>query len=1064
MTIAFNLTLGNVVANPTFNSHMYYASSGTNSSVIVKYNNTLGAFVIGKIPDIMDVSKIDPNHPSYPQLSVSAETGYFKADFKGEVVYSFNKPVSDGNSNGPYTAALEFDSRFRIRDASQEPIYTFPGPRPPVTALDSNKLNFIGTGERLVDPNSQYWITVNEYGQLMSNNLATWNDPSVVAADSVLKLEATGALNMYNAYGDLIKTFFQDKNAIPSTNYFLTLTSNGALLLKDVSEKTLWSLDTTSPNANVEYRQIVSFDNGLCLDAASQMVPCDKSKQSQMWLLDNNGLLRNQAGGCLTSKLTTQACTSDFWTYEHNSLVLNNFCLTSLLKLATCDESQRAQEWNFNSKFGSPLTFFAINNSGFSKQFVVSNSKLSNGVACAGDDGVFSQSCYTVTSSWQYVNNVIMNKNMQCLNYDLHVVPCDMVARDIMWTLIPQEVVAITNPVHIYSTKDQCIAVDWMYTINNLVSPGAVTCEYSSAGTRCAAPTSPPSTVPCPFNTCIAPAGQQDPNRVWSINLRAYMKKGCDQTTFWQLDGTRLRYSVNPAWCLARDLSLQICSSNSDAWNFINGALKINNGACLQPNTVLMETGPNCDPVWSMTSPIPMKVDSHTLYNYATGANMGKWFWLGNILAFDDGKPFYANPDDSFPMRKCAIDAQLTLGTKNCFTGFVNDFPNVEAPAARLVYTASQPNIGSRSYNPLYMVYQTGLCVSAGLQKVANCKDLFAFVDNRLFAQANPAYCVAMHPTTYAALWVPCYKQNAWLSFNPDKSIRASNKNFVLDFKGGLGASAYFYLAGDGMSSYTQAYSLKLSDVYMSTFPISLKNIAKGNFLRPDMKWDTDNSYRWLFNPWTSNILVKDDFSKCLTRQGGAGSDIVYANCGSSDNQIWHLDTTYNMLCNPENTLCMDDNFSTKLTVYTRDIHNINQMITYANDVPVIPSDVPFGPVVFAGGNAFNDWLDFNGWDAQGNGNTKHGQKFAIWNGQMHFQGNPAWCVSGVDNNNWTPTVLKPCAQATKNVRQDGPNIRFGENYCLDLWAGGENGLAHLRNCIPGSANQLWILLNSTSV
>ncbi|KAJ3243336.1 hypothetical protein HDU77_010443 [Chytriomyces hyalinus] len=183
---------------------MYHLGSDTNRSVVVKYNNTRSAFVIGKIPDIMDVSQIDPNHPPYPQLSVFAETGYFEADFEGSDVYSFNQPVTDANSNGPYTAALEFDSRFRVRDASQEPIYTFPGPRPPVT--------------------------------LISNNMATWNDASAVAGDSILKLEANGALNLYSVYGDLIKTFFQDSSAIPSKNYFLSLTPNGALLLKDVND------------------------------------------------------------------------------------------------------------------------------------------------------------------------------------------------------------------------------------------------------------------------------------------------------------------------------------------------------------------------------------------------------------------------------------------------------------------------------------------------------------------------------------------------------------------------------------------------------------------------------------------------------------------------------------------------------------------------------------------------------------------------------------------------------------------------------------------------------------
>ncbi|KAI8837502.1 hypothetical protein BJ741DRAFT_603646 [Chytriomyces cf. hyalinus JEL632] len=1053
MTIAFNLTLGNVVANPTYNSHMTYAGSDTTSSVVVKYNNTRGAFVIGKIPDIMDVSQIDQKRPPFPELSVFEENGYFQADFEGSIVYSFNQPISDVDANGPYTAALEFDARFRIRDASQDPIYTFPGPRAPVTVLDSNKLNFIGTGEQLVGPNSQYWISLNSYGQLVGNNLAAWNDPSAVAGDSVLKLEASGALNLYNVYGDLMKTFFQDTSAVPSKNYFLSLTANGALLLKDVAGKTLWSLDITS-NSNLDYKQIVSFDNGLCLDGSSKMVPCDKTKQSQMWNLDSNGLLHNQAGGCLTSKLTVGSCVSDYWSYQHNSLVFNNYCLTNSLQLANCDESQQAQEWNFNSKFGSPLTYYAINKSGLSKQFVVGNGKLSNGVACAGDDGVFSKSCYTVTSSWQYVNNVIKNKNMQCLTYDLLTVECDMIASNIMWTLIPEEVLTISNPVHIYSPSSQCIGVNWWLRSNNTdVGDASSLCQLSATGSTCQVPSKPPVTASCPFNTCIVPPTAD--NTIWNVNLKAVLKS-CDQSTFWKLDGTKLRYIVNPAWCLARDLSLQVCSSINDAWTFNNGALNINNGTCLQSS---MLTGPNCNPTWIMSNNLPLTIDSHTLYNYATGANMGKWFWVGNVLAFDDGKPFYPNPDNSIPVRQCAINAQLALGTQNCYTGFVNDYPNVEAPDARLVYTSTPPSIGSPAYAPLYLTMQPGVCLSAGLLSSSDCKDLFAFVNNRLFAQANPAYCLSMNPTAFTAVWVPCYKQNTQLSWNADKSIRpAGDSTHVLDSYGVIGRSAYFFTLPSGTAGLNrnQLYSFKLSDVTANLISMYLANIAQGKFLRTDLTWDTDSSQRWYMNPQNGNIISKDDLTRCLTRQGGSGSTVVYAPCGSIGEQNWQLDSTYNMICKPDNSVCFDNSGASRLLVFTRDIHNPNQMITYDSSRSVFPSNSGFAPVVYNGGNNKNDWLLFNGWDAQGAASTNHGQMFVLWNGQMHFNGNPAWCVSGVDNNDWTPTILKPCHQSIGNVRQDGSSIKFGDSYCLDLWNGVENGLAHLRTCQPGNAYQFW--------
>jgi hypothetical protein len=81
-----------------------------------------------------------------------------------------------------YVGTVDFDRRFRIRDSASKIVWEFPNVPDSTdeTFLDSNLLNYISTGEKLISSNGRWFLTITNNGQLISNTGIKFNEPPII--------------------------------------------------------------------------------------------------------------------------------------------------------------------------------------------------------------------------------------------------------------------------------------------------------------------------------------------------------------------------------------------------------------------------------------------------------------------------------------------------------------------------------------------------------------------------------------------------------------------------------------------------------------------------------------------------------------------------------------------------------------------------------------------------------------------------------------------------------------------------------------------------------------------
>ena len=149
---------------------------------------------------------------------------------------------------GPFEARVDFDRRLRIRNAEETIIWEFPPVRTRVEMLDTNEFDFLRAGERLVSPNGQWFISINERGQVVNQNGMAFNyKPSPKKDPHVLVLKDDGTLGLFNAY----ETAFQLKNfssPAPEKGDFTAMVEDeGVLTVYDQNGGIHWRMDIKPP-------------------------------------------------------------------------------------------------------------------------------------------------------------------------------------------------------------------------------------------------------------------------------------------------------------------------------------------------------------------------------------------------------------------------------------------------------------------------------------------------------------------------------------------------------------------------------------------------------------------------------------------------------------------------------------------------------------------------------------------------------------------------------------------------------------------------------------------------
>lgn len=109
--------------------------------------------------------------------------------------------IPTGIQGAPYVLTVDIDRRARIRDGNDEIVWSFPENRVNILNLQSERMNFLRSGEKLVSPNGKYSLTITRRGELISNEGIQFNSvPASVAVDPrVLVLEQNGTLNLYDS-------------------------------------------------------------------------------------------------------------------------------------------------------------------------------------------------------------------------------------------------------------------------------------------------------------------------------------------------------------------------------------------------------------------------------------------------------------------------------------------------------------------------------------------------------------------------------------------------------------------------------------------------------------------------------------------------------------------------------------------------------------------------------------------------------------------------------------------------------------------------------------------------
>ena len=178
-------------------------------------------------------------------------------------------------SQGPFTAAIEYDRTFRVYNRMNNIIWEWPNYVNKKQSLEITENggvkiynNFLRRGEYLVSPNKNWFIYLNTFGALIDNNGNVLNKDTVSAIESprILEMNRYGSLQILDKTGNVISTLLDVTPPNPppvtiSTTMFITddgvLQESNGFVIRDLS--------ASGKSIGENYFPIISVDLGTCL-------------------------------------------------------------------------------------------------------------------------------------------------------------------------------------------------------------------------------------------------------------------------------------------------------------------------------------------------------------------------------------------------------------------------------------------------------------------------------------------------------------------------------------------------------------------------------------------------------------------------------------------------------------------------------------------------------------------------------------------------------------------------------------------------------------------------------
>jgi hypothetical protein len=171
-------------------------------------------------------------------LSLGSNGQFTVQDSEGQSLRDLIRFNQDGMGadNGPFVATVDYDRKFRIRNAYDAIMMEFPSVSRKAQYLDSTGLNFISGLDYISSPDGKWSLSITKKGQVVTNTGYVFNNVpnSAVNEPRILILESDGALKLYDAFRMPINIKgFPTGRDISNQRYTAEITIDGLFQIMD---------------------------------------------------------------------------------------------------------------------------------------------------------------------------------------------------------------------------------------------------------------------------------------------------------------------------------------------------------------------------------------------------------------------------------------------------------------------------------------------------------------------------------------------------------------------------------------------------------------------------------------------------------------------------------------------------------------------------------------------------------------------------------------------------------------------------------------------------------------